>query len=161
MATSEHRHPETPAWAAREFERLSSRLGELQEIAEQTKALVERLAPGPPVSASLTLTREEPMADLSVQDNSGPLNGAVTFKDALGNVAAPNDVPAWASSDETVASVAAAADGLSAVVTVVGAEGASLITVDSIDADGTDIKASMTLTVTAGPPATGEVVLTP
>ncbi len=58
---------------------------------------------------------------------------ALTITDAQGRPAAVDGVPVWASSDETVVSVVAAADGLSAVVSSVAA-GTARVTV-SADAD--------------------------
>lgn len=61
------------------------------------------------------------------------IQAAVAFQDSRGRPAAVDGVPVWASSDETVLSVVAAADGLSAVISTV-APGTARITVDA-DAD--------------------------
>lgn len=55
-------------------------------------------------------------------------------KTAAGNPAKVDGVPVWTSSDEAILTVAAAADGLSAVVTTVGPVGAAQITATA-DAD--------------------------
>lgn len=50
-------------------------------------------------------------------------------RDSKGNVARLDGAPTWGSSDETLATVVAAADGLSAVVTAVGPVGTAQINV--------------------------------
>lgn len=60
-------------------------------------------------------------------------NVSLTITDAAGNPAGVDGVPAWASSDETVLSVVAAADGMSAIVSAV-AVGTARVTVTA-DAD--------------------------
>lgn len=60
-------------------------------------------------------------------------NVVLTITDSKGRPAKVDGVPVWASSDETVLTVAAAADGMSAVVDTVAA-GMARITV-SADAD--------------------------
>jgi len=47
--------------------------------------------------------------------------------------------------------------GLAAVVTILG-PGATVVGVSSTDTDGTVISAAGTITVTSGPPVTGEVM---
>jgi hypothetical protein len=71
------------------------------------------------------------MADINTDQNFP--NAALAITDARGRPAKVEGVPVWASSDETVLSVTAAADGMSAVVDTVAA-GTARITV-SADAD--------------------------
>lgn len=134
--------------------------GLLRELAHQ----IEVAAPGDP-ALSFILWRSKggiSMADLQVQDTSGPLNGSVAFTDAAGNPTTADDVPVWASSDESVATVAAADDGMSAVVTPTGTLGATVISVDSTrSSDQADVHAQATLTVVASEETSGEVTLTP
>lgn len=59
---------------------------------------------------------------------------SVTFTTAAGNPAVVDGVPVWGTSDETILSVVAAEDGLSAVVTTVGPLGLAQVSV-SVDAD--------------------------
>lgn len=58
----------------------------------------------------------------------------VAFLDAMGNPAAVEGPPVWASSDETLVTVTAAEDGLSAVATTVGPLGSCQVSVVA-DAD--------------------------
>lgn len=71
------------------------------------------------------------MADINTDQNYP--NVALSITDSRGRPARVDGVPVWASSDETVLTVAAAADGMSAVVDTVAA-GTARITV-SADAD--------------------------
>jgi len=71
------------------------------------------------------------MADITTAQNFPSVTLAIT--DASGAPAGVDGVPVWASSDETVLSVVAGADGMSAVVSSV-APGTARITV-SADAD--------------------------
>ena len=76
------------------------------------------------------------------------------FVDAFGNVAiTPAGVPVWAVSDATLATVVAAADGLSAVVAAAGKEGSVDVTVTLGALTG-----KLTLTVTAGAAVSLEIV---
>ena len=59
---------------------------------------------------------------------------SVTFTSAAGNAAPVDGVPVWASSDETIVSVVASEDGLSAVATAVGPVGQAQVSVTA-DAD--------------------------
>jgi hypothetical protein len=132
----------------------------LRQLAHQ----VELAAPGPPHLSFVLWSQTEgvTMSDISVLDTAGTLNGTVAFLDAEGNPTTADDVPVWSSSDETIASVAAAADGLSAVVTVLGPVGATVIAVDSTrSSDQADVHAQATLTVTASEEVSGEVTLSP
>lgn len=100
--------------------------------------------------------------DLQVLDTSPPLAATAQFLDVDGNPTAPDDVPTWASSDESVATVAAAADGLSAVVTLTAALGATVISCDSVrSSDGADVHLAATLTVAASEETSGTITLAP
>jgi hypothetical protein len=59
---------------------------------------------------------------------------SIQIVDAKGNAAPVDGAPVWSSSDESVATVAAAADGMSAVVTAAGALGTCQVNVGA-DAD--------------------------
>lgn len=150
-----HRHHgNTPEWARHEFGHVFTVLDEIEDRLDELMALL----PGPAVRASISFDQGGTMPDISVQDDHAPLTGTVEFKDAKGAVTQAEGKPTWASSDESVASVSASDDGLTATVTV-GNPGAAVISCDSIDADGTDIAAAATVTVTSGPPATGDISL--
>lgn len=135
---------------------------ELEEI--ETK--VDRLLPAPPddaVSGYITFEGES-MSDITVPAGTTSEPATATFLDADSNVVAPVDPPVWASSDETVATVAADsgdASGLTAVVSLLGA-GSATITATVTNADGIVAVASGTITEEAAPPVsepvTGDVV---
>ena len=59
---------------------------------------------------------------------------SVSFTTAAGNPATVDGIPVWGVSDETILSVVAAEDGLSAVVTTVGPLGGAQVSVTA-DAD--------------------------
>lgn len=123
---------------------------------------IEQAAPGPPDQAIVIWHTNGgiTLMDLQVLDTSGPLDGTVSFLDAVGNPTTADDVPVWSSSDETIATVAAAADGMSAVVTPTGALGATVIGVDSTrSSDQADVHAQATLTVVASEETSGSVTL--
>jgi len=95
------------------------------------------------------------MADVSKSPGDQPFEAVVVFRDAAGNVAAAGGVPVWVSSDESVVTVVAAEDGLSAVVTVV-AEGAADVQVSLSNPDGSVVSGSGHVAV-VGAPAAAEV----
>jgi hypothetical protein len=117
---------------------------------------------GSPVMAILIIDRKVVMSDITVKDTDpDTYNAATEFKDADGNVTTADDVPVWASSDPSIATVVAADDGLSATVTKTNTIGATVISVDSMNASGVDVHAQATLTVTPGDEVSGDVTLTP
>lgn len=94
------------------------------------------------------------MGEITISDEVGTLNATVSFLDAKGAAATPDGIPAWSSSDDTIASVVAAEDGLSAVVTV-GTVGAAAIEVVSQETDNEtgdpyELRGSGLVNVTAG-----------
>jgi hypothetical protein len=135
----------------------------LQHNAKFLIAWLEKFIPQEPKLALITFTYTDDdgkeviaLADTSVRDDVGTLSASVSFKDVHGHDTAAEDVPSWTSSDEAVLSLDVADDGLSATATVNG-PGASLVEVTSMTADGDEIKAQGTVTVTAGEPASGDV----
>jgi hypothetical protein len=133
----------------------------LRELADQ----VELLWPGPAlfVSPPLFTTPEgdTQMGEITVQDDSAPLSATVSFLDAKGAQTVPDDVPAWTSSDEAVATVTAGEDGTSAEVAI-GTPGATVIEVRSVEANtGEEIVAQGTITVQAGDTVVGSVEFAP
>jgi hypothetical protein len=100
------------------------------------------------------------MGQIEVPDSSGPLTGTVTFLDAKGGETAPDTLPVWASDNETAATVVAADDGLTAVVTI-GLPGAAIISVETTETNtGETISAQGTVTVLPGDTTTGSVEFT-
>lgn len=97
------------------------------------------------------------MSAVEVKADSLPLNAMVKFLDAEGNETPADDVPRWSSSDEAVASLTVAEDGLSASVAI-GSPGASQIEVRSTEANtGAEVVAAGTVTVLPGDAVVGDV----
>lgn len=96
------------------------------------------------------------MSQITVPDNSNPLNATVVFVDAEGSPTTADDVPQWSSSDESVATVMASEDGLSASVAI-GAPGATVISVTTTNDDSSTATATGTITVEPGDAVLGEV----
>jgi len=115
--------------------------------------LIESLSPGPPVVGVLLFYNPDgrlTVAETIVSADAGTVEAHVKFLDAHGNETTPDTTPTWTSSDETVATVSAAADGLDATVTVVGKAGASVIAVETTEETNSEvIHAEGTLTVQA------------
>jgi hypothetical protein len=113
------------------LDHLSEYLAELTAASQSRRRLANRFRvwaefPNQPVKELFT------MGFVLIDDQKVALSIAPV--DAKGNPAAVDGAPAWASSDETVLTVAASADGLSATVTAVGKLGAAQISVTA-DAD--------------------------
>lgn len=124
---------------------------------------IELLVPGRAVAAFPLVFLEGGtvyMASITVEDTSAPLSATVKFLDAKGAETSPDATPAWSSSDDTVASVVASDDGLTATVTV-GQPGAAIINVTAVETDEagveTTVVAEGTVTVQAGDAVIGEV----
>lgn len=117
-----------------------------------------------PVRFALIVWKGVSVGELTVKDTSGDLNAAVTFLDAEGHETAPDNVPAWTSSDETVATVTPSEDGLAATVAV-GGPGVALIEVRVTETneetqESYEIVAQGTLTVQPGDAVIGDVSFT-
>lgn len=114
---------------------------------------VQALSPGPPRAGFILFFDTKgrlTVAETIVSADQGAVNARVRFLDAHGNETTPDDTPAWSSSDETVATVEAGADGVTATVTVIGKVGASLVAVETVEENtGDTIRAEGTLTVQA------------
>lgn len=96
------------------------------------------------------------MASITVPDNSADLAASVAFLDAEGFATTADDIPAWTSSDESVATLTVAEDGLSAAVAI-GAPGVTLIDVMTTNDDGSTAQAEGTITVQPGDAVIGDV----
>ena len=99
------------------------------------------------------------MSDVTVPDTTPTQTATVAYLDVDGDPTTPQSVPAWSSSDETIATVDASADpsGLTATVTLHGAIGSATISAATTNNDGTVVTASGTITVAASEPASGDV----
>lgn len=115
--------------------------------------LIESLSPGPPAVGVILFFKPKgglAVAETIVSADVGEVGAHVRFLDAHGNETTPDTTPTWASSDESVATVEAASDGLDATVTVLGKAGATVIGVETTETNtGDTIRAEGTLTVQA------------
>lgn len=137
-------------WLAIEFRRIATQL--------------EEAVPGPPVFAFpivfVTQGGKRYMSDIQVPADSGPLTGTLAFQDSKGNSTTAAGVPVWTSSDESVATVEASEDGLTATVTVTGNAGASQITATDDEATSDtedDVIAVGTVSVVPGKAVVGNI----
>lgn len=97
------------------------------------------------------------MSVIEVKADSAPLGASVKFLDSEGHETPADDVPRWSSSDEAVATLTVAEDGLSASVEI-GGPGASQIEVRSTEANtGAEVVAAGTVTVLPGDAVVGDV----
>ncbi len=134
------------------------------KAAAEARRLLGLFMPGPPVLIIEIWHTEGgiSMTDLSVKDTDPDPSVSIVPLDIDGNPTTADDVPQYTSSDETVATVAAAVDGLSAAVTKTGKVGATAIGVSSTrSSDGVVLQGSATLTVTPSEEATIQVDLAP
>jgi hypothetical protein len=140
----------------RRFIRLNAAL--LLELLEFLEDRLRELIPGSPTIGVILFVKEGVhMGAIEVKADSAPLLASVKFYDAEGNETPADDVPAWTSSDEAVATVTASEDGLSAEVAV-GGPGASQIEVRSTEANtGAEVVAAGTVTVLPGDAVVGSV----
>ena len=90
----------------------------------------------------------------TLQRDHAPITLTVQFKAADGVVEKPASIPAWSVSDAAVMSVAPAADGMSAVITLAGVTGAAKV---SVTADG--VTADADFEVTGLPIASAEITV--
>jgi hypothetical protein len=129
-------------------------------IAETLRRLareIELLTPGEPALGFVMFHNEGiHMSAIQVVDTSLPLNATVSFLDAEGSPTTADDIPAWSSSDDSVALATASEDGLSASVAI-GAPGVALITVMTTNDDGSTAEAQGTITVVPGDAVIGDV----
>lgn len=133
---------------------------ELRKWADQLDAA----APGKPVAAfPLTFYPSQggpEVSDIQVTGDSGPLTATATFLDSRGNTTSPGATPTWTSSDDSVATVTASEDGLTATVEIVGGVGASQITctdVESTEDTADDVISVGTVSVVPGQAVVGNI----
>jgi hypothetical protein len=140
--------------------------GSLSRLLRMAAVEVERLETGAGGAAVAVMvwhrTKGGPLVgELTVKDTSGDLAATVTFLDAEGHETSPDQVPVWSSSDESVATVTAADDGLSATIAV-GGPGVTLIEAretETVEETGetSEVVAQGTLTVQPGDAVIGSV----
>ena len=103
------------------------------------------------------------MSNASVSVDGTGLLATLSFQDDKGNAAQPISPPVWNSTDVTVATATAAADGMSAQIALPGKSGSASITVSAEGGPnpGDDVvNLSADLTVTAGRIKGGEINFT-
>lgn len=133
----------------------------LRANAEVLRRWLARWVPGPARAGVMTFRSNEGgwigMGEITVPSDSAPLTASVTFLDSEGNQTEPEDTPQWSSTDESVATVTAQADGMTAEVAI-GSPGAAVIEVKATDPDdGSEAVAQGTVTVQPGEAVIGEV----
>ena len=127
----------------------------LRKVAED----LEHLVAGSPTMATPVIFHGEggsAMGMISVADDSGDLTATVVFLDAEGHETEPDDVPQWLSDNEASATVTASDDGMTGTVAI-GAPGAAIISVTTVNEDGSEVTSQGTITVIAGKAVTGDV----
>jgi|SRR4029077_8686103 hypothetical protein len=125
---------------------------------------IEQLIPGTPIVATPVIFTSEgitKMSEITVSSDLAELSASVTYLDSKGSPTVPADVPVWSSSDETVATVTAADDGMSATIVPLNPGGAggsaAVISVVAHDDDGEEVRSEGTVTVQPGDAVIGEV----
>lgn len=141
----------------RRFIRLNARLLSdwLRKLADE----IHELVPGSPETGFIVFYGKEGavMASIEVPADSAPLTARVRFLDAEGNETPADDIPQWSSTDESVATVEAGEDGMSATVSI-GSPGAAVIEVKSVEANtGAEVIAQGTITAQPGDAVIGDV----
>ncbi len=142
------------------LQNIEFRLDSQDELLEQILAI---LSPGPAVTLEITAilpdgTIQRGITTMTMRDDQ-QVTLTITPKDKKGKPAQLDGIPVWASSDETVVTVVAAADGLSAVAAGV-APGSGRVTVTG-DADlgsgVTPITGVLDVSITGGAAATIDI----
>lgn len=126
------------------------------ELAAQVQRVIDLLTPSPAVGFKFTVWREDGTTDegatmATLRDDQ---NLPVTIQpvDKKNQPALLDGVPTWASSDETVATVVASPDGLSATISGVAPGGCRVVVTGDADLGGdvTPITGTLDITVTGG-----------
>lgn len=114
---------------------------------------LQTLFPGPPVGVVFLFTVNErtTMGEITVPDDETTLRSTITALDAEGHPTTFDTVPTYESSDESVATVTASEDGLTATYEI-GAPGDAIITVHTgiTDPDDNEVVGKGTIHVTPG-----------
>ena len=83
---------------------------------------IENQLPQPSITGAVTFTtsKGETMGEITVNEGDAPINATVSYVNAkTGEPASASDTPVWSSADDSIASVEASGDGMSATVTPV------------------------------------------
>lgn len=137
------------------------------QIAEVLSVLGSTPTSGPIARGFLAVFTKEGkqiMSDATVSVDSTGLIATLAFVDDKGNSAQPAAPPVWTSSDVTIATITAAADGMTAEVDLPGKSGKATLSVTA-EGDPTPGVDSITLTapitVTAGEIKGGAIAFSP
>lgn len=127
-----------------------------QAILDQLQQIQDILTPGPAVALVFTArfedgTIEEGVSNVNLRDDQ-KVALTIQIVDKKGKPALVDGVPVWAGSDDTVLTVEAAADGMSAEVTAVApGSGRVVVTADAdLGAGVTDLTGTLDFTVAPG-----------
>jgi hypothetical protein len=120
---------------------------------------IENQLPKPSLKSTVTFTtsKGETMGEITVNEGDPPISAAVSYVNAnTGEPAEASDTPVWASADDSIASVEASSDGLSATVTPVSsgdADGGTAVVISVVahDAEGDEVRSEGTVTVRPDP----------
>lgn len=143
------------SWESIIDRRLQALLTDQVVIKAQLALIIETLIPGPAVKLVFTAHLDDgttnEVTKMDLRDDQKVLL-TISPVDAKGKPASVDGAPAWASSDETVVTVVAASDGMSAVATgVVPGTSRVVVTADADLGSGvTPLSGSLDFTVTGG-----------
>jgi len=120
---------------------------------------IENQLPKPSITGAVTFTtsKGETMGEITVNEGDAPINATVSYVNAkTGEPASASDTPVWSSADDSIASVEASGDGLSATVTPVSsgdADGGTAVVISVVahDAEGDEVRSEGTVTVRPDP----------
>jgi hypothetical protein len=130
---------------------------------------IENQLPKSSLKSTVTFTTskgETSMGEITVTEGDAPLSATVSYVNAdTGDPAEPSDTPVWSSADDSIASVEASGDGMSATVTPVSsgdADGGTAVVISVVahDADGDEVRSEGTVTVRPGEVLIGEITFT-
>jgi len=93
-------------------------------------------------AVTFTTSKGDTMGEITVNEGDAPISATVSYVHAeTGEPAQAADTPVWSSADDSIASVEASGDGMSATVTPVS----------SGDAEGDEVRSEGTVTVRPDP----------
>jgi hypothetical protein len=112
---------------------------------------------------TFTIGKESYVGEITVNEGDPAISATVSYVNAdTGEPAQASDTPVWSSADDSIASVEASADGMSATVTPLSSGDAAggtavVISVVAHDAEGDEVRSEGTVTVQPGEVLIGEI----
>jgi hypothetical protein len=106
---------------------------------------------------TFTIGKESYVGEITVNEGDPAISATVSYVNAdTGEPAQASDTPVWSSADDSIASVEASADGMSATVTPLSsgdAEGGTAVVISVVahDAEGDEVRSEGTVTVRPDP----------